>query len=92
MEKGLVHAAHVDDVFWQVQAIFRANEALAVDGGTLQDWLGHLYVDSVAIALRRQAGVEAAMRLIDEELGQAMRQCGVTRLADITRASLRPLA
>ena len=75
VEKGLVHAAHVDDVFWQVQAIFRANEALAVDGGTLQDWLGRLYVDSVTIALRRQAdqrkGVVSLWRLLEMMKGAA---------------------
>jgi 4-hydroxymandelate oxidase len=38
-----------------------------------------------------QAGVEAAMRLIDEELTQAMRQCGVTRVADIGMGNLRAL-
>jgi 4-hydroxymandelate oxidase len=38
-----------------------------------------------------QPGVEAAMRLLDEELTQAMRQCGVTRIADITRARVRAL-
>ncbi len=39
-----------------------------------------------------QAGVEAAMRLLDEELTQSMRQCGVTRLGDITGARIRPLS
>jgi 4-hydroxymandelate oxidase len=39
-----------------------------------------------------QAGVEAAMRLIDEELDQAMRETGVARLADIKRANLQRLA
>ncbi len=38
-----------------------------------------------------QAGVEAAMRLLDEELTQSMRQCGVTSLAGITRARIRAL-
>lgn len=38
-----------------------------------------------------QAGVETAMRLIDEELAQAMRQCGAAHIADITRAKVRPL-
>jgi hypothetical protein len=62
-------------VFWQVQAILRANEALAVDGGTLQDWLGRLYVDAVTIALRRQAdqrkGVVSLWRLLEMMKGAA---------------------
>jgi 4-hydroxymandelate oxidase len=37
-------------------------------------------------------GVEAAMRLIDDELAASMRQTGVARLADISKASLQRLA
>ena len=39
-----------------------------------------------------QEGVEAAMRLIDDELAAAMRQTGIARLADISKASLQRLA
>lgn len=38
-----------------------------------------------------QPGVETAMRLIDEELTQSMRQCGVTRIADIGMGNVRKL-
>jgi 4-hydroxymandelate oxidase len=38
-----------------------------------------------------QEGVETAMRLIDEELVQAMRQCGMTRIGDLNPANLRAL-
>jgi (S)-2-hydroxy-acid oxidase len=37
-------------------------------------------------------GVEAAMRLLDEELAATMRQCGVTKIADIKQASLTKLS
>ena len=36
--------------------------------------------------------VEVAMRLVDDELSAAMRQTGVARLADISKASLQHLA
>ena len=39
-----------------------------------------------------QEGVETAMRLIDDELAATMRQTGVARLADISKASLQRLA
>ena len=39
-----------------------------------------------------QAGVEAAMGLIDQELSEAMRQTGVARLTDIGKANIQRLA
>jgi (S)-2-hydroxy-acid oxidase len=38
-----------------------------------------------------EAGAQTAMRLIDEELAQAMRQCGAANLHAITPASIRAL-
>jgi hypothetical protein len=68
VELELVKTAHLDNVFWQVQAIIRDNEALA-GGGIFQEWIGRRYVDSVTIALRRQADqrpdVESLWRLLE---------------------------
>ena len=52
VETQVVHIAHLDDIFWQVQAIIRDNPALA-SGGAFHEWLGHCYVDSVTAGIRR---------------------------------------
>lgn len=44
--------AHVDDVFWQIQAIIRANDTIN-KAGVFQDWLGYTYVQTVTTSLRR---------------------------------------
>jgi len=54
VESQLVHVAHLDDIFWQVQAIIRDNPVLA-SGGPFQEWIGQCYVDSVTAGLRRLA-------------------------------------
>lgn len=50
----LVHIAHMDDVFWQVQAIIRENPTIA-SGGTFQDWIAQCYADSATAGVRRLA-------------------------------------
>src|SRR5712692_9110811 len=44
--------AHLDDVFWQVQAIL-AGVGDVKDGNVFQTWIVQRYSDSVAIRLRR---------------------------------------
>ncbi len=48
----LVAAAHVDDVFWQIQAIIDSNAEIN-EADVFQDWIAITYVDSIAIRLRR---------------------------------------
>lgn len=48
----LVEAAHIDDVFWQVQAIIRDNPAIN-KGDAFQQWIASTYVDSISSRLRR---------------------------------------
>ena len=50
----LVHTAHMDDIFWQVQAIIRENPAIA-SGGPFQKWIAQCYADSVTAGARRLA-------------------------------------
>lgn len=67
-DNQLVHMAHVDNVFWQIHAIIRANPALA-SGGTFQDWIAGCYVDSVTSGLRRlsdeRKGVISLWRVLE---------------------------
>jgi len=48
----LNHLAHVDNVFWQVQAIIAADAALNV-GDVFQQWIGTTYVSTIVTGLRR---------------------------------------
>ncbi len=50
----IVHLTHIDDVFWQVQAVIRENNEIKV-GGVFQGWIAHCYVDAVTAGLRRLA-------------------------------------
>ena len=50
----LTNAAHIDDVFWQLQAIFDKNPEINT-GDIFQIWLVDTYVDSITIRLRRLA-------------------------------------
>ena len=91
------------DVLPEIVKAVGRKAPVIVDGGIRRgtDAFKALALGATAVGIGRpyiwglgafgQAGVETAMRLIDEELAQAMRQCGITRLADITRASLRPV-
>ena len=91
------------DVLPEVVAAVGGKAPVIVDGGIRRgtDVFKALALGATAVGIGRpyiwglgafgQAGVESAMRLIDEELRQAMRQCGVARLADLRRGSLRPL-
>lgn len=92
------------DALPEVVAAVGGKVPVIVDGGIRRgtDVFKALALGATAVGIGRpyiwglgafgQSGVEAAMRLIDEELVQAMRQCGVTRLADIRRTSLQRLA
>ncbi len=50
----LTNAAHIDNVFWQIQAIFENNPEINT-GGIFQEWLVDTYVDSITVRLRRLA-------------------------------------
>ncbi len=92
------------DVLPEVVKAVGGKAPVIVDGGIRRgtDVFKALALGATAVGIGRpyiwglgafgQAGVEAAMRLIDEELTQAMRQCGVTRLADLRAANLRRLS
>jgi len=91
------------DVLPEVVAAVGGKAPVIVDGGIRRgpDVFKALALGATAVGIGRpyiwglgafgQPGVEAAMRLIDEELAQSMRQCGVARVADIRRTSLIPL-
>jgi hypothetical protein len=51
----LTFAAHIDDVYWQVNAIIQANPEINRPNVFL-DWLVFTYVDSIIVRLRRLAG------------------------------------
>jgi hypothetical protein len=61
--------AHIDDVFWQVQAIIAANPAINRTE-VFYDWLGDTYVDSAVIRIRRlldkQRSVISLWRLLEQ--------------------------
>ena len=92
------------DVLPEVVAAVGGKAPVIIDGGIRRgsDVFKALALGANAVAIGRpyiwglgafgQDGVEAAMRLIDDELIQTMRQVGVTRLADIGRANLHRLA
>ena len=92
------------DVLPEVVKAVGGKAPVIVDGGIRRgtDVFKALALGATAVGIGRpyiwglgafgQAGVEAAMRLIDEELTQAMRQCGVTPLADLQAANLRRLS
>jgi hypothetical protein len=50
----LTDAAHVDNVFWQIQAIIKNNPSIDFSD-VFQDWLAITYIDSIAVRLRRLA-------------------------------------
>lgn len=65
----LFDLAHIDDVFWQVQAIICENPDIKT-GGVFQSWLERRYVDSVSVGLRRLAdkrrNVVSLWRVLEE--------------------------
>lgn len=91
------------DVLPEVVAAVGGKAPVIVDGGIRRgtDVFKALALGATAVGIGRpyiwglgafgEEGVRAAMRLIDEELTQAMQQAGVTRLADIRRTSLQRL-
>ena len=48
----VIHIAHMDDVFWQIQAVIQSNPAIDRPG-IIQDWIARAYSDSVLAGLRR---------------------------------------
>lgn len=54
VENEIYRMAHLDNVFWQVQAVLKENPQ-ACQEGVLNDWMGNCYADSAAMALRRLA-------------------------------------
>src|SRR2546428_3694473 len=65
----LNHLAHVDDVFWQVQAIIAANPDVNV-GDVFQHWIGTCYVSTIVTGLRRivdkRSGALSLLKLLDQ--------------------------
>jgi isopentenyl diphosphate isomerase/L-lactate dehydrogenase-like FMN-dependent dehydrogenase len=90
------------DVLPEVAAAVRGRIPVIIDGGFRRgtDVFKALALGASAVAVGRpymwglgafgEEGVAAALRLIDEELVATMRQAGVTRLSQITQASLSP--
>ncbi len=60
---------HIDDVFWQVQAIIRSNDAINRDD-VFQEWISTTYVDSLVVRLRRLGDADrrsvSVYRLLEE--------------------------
>ncbi len=65
----ITHLAHVDDVFWQVQAIVGANPSIN-KGDIFQEWLGTTYVSTLSVGLRRLVdrtkGTVSLVRVLDD--------------------------
>jgi 4-hydroxymandelate oxidase len=92
------------DVLPEVVAAVGARVPVIIDGGIRRgsDVFKALALGATAVGIGRpyiwglgafgQEGVEAAMRLIDEELAQAMQQAGTARLDDISRATVLRLS
>ena len=63
--------AHIDGIFWQVQAIIATN-SLINESDAFQKWLGDTYVDSVVTRIRRLADndqrVVSLWRLLEVEV------------------------
>src|SRR5262245_51200075 len=55
LRNAVSYLAHVDDVYWQVQAVLGANEALRRDARVFQEWMTNCYAESIAVGLRRLA-------------------------------------
>jgi hypothetical protein len=69
----------MDDVFWQVNAVIRANEELA-KGGIFQRWITRRYVESVAIGVRRMVGEANGALCIPKLLNMIIKErTGFTR-------------
>jgi (S)-2-hydroxy-acid oxidase len=91
------------DVLPEVVKAVGGKAPVIVDGGIRRgsDVFKALALGATAVGIGRpyiwglgafgQPGVEAAMRLIDEELTQSLRQCGLTRIADIGMGNVRAL-
>lgn len=87
----------------EVVAAVGGKAPIIVDGGIRRgtDVFKAIALGADAVAIGRpyiwglgafgEEGVAAAMRLIDDELLEAMRQCGVTRLADLGKANIQHL-
>lgn len=69
IEGEILQLAHVDDVFWQVQAIIQANPAIP-DSEVAAEWFGRMYVSTVSAGLRRLVdrtkGSVSLTRLLDD--------------------------
>jgi (S)-2-hydroxy-acid oxidase len=91
------------EVLPEVAAAVRGRVPIIIDGGVRRgsDVFKALALGATMVGIGRpyiwglgafgQSGVEAVMRLIDEELVQTMRQAGVKRLADIAPSAVQRL-
>ncbi len=91
------------DVLPEIVAAVKKRIPVLIDGGFRRgtDVFKALALGASAVCIGRpyiwglgafgEEGVAAALRLIDEELAATMRQAGVTKVADITRAGLTKL-
>lgn len=88
------------DVLPEIAKAVRGRMPILIDGGFRRgtDVFKALALGATAVCIGRpycwglgafgEGGVSAALRLIDEELISTMRQCGVTRVAEISAKSL----
>lgn len=50
----VTHLAHLDDVFWQLQAIMRENQRLREEGDSIfVEWMVSTYVPTMLVGIRR---------------------------------------
>lgn len=64
LQQSVNHLAHIDDVFWQMQAILKANTEFKEDGAVFQNWMAFCYADSMAIGLRRLVDTDSRTQSI----------------------------
>ena len=88
------------DVLPEIAAVVRGRVPILIDGGIRRgsDAFKALALGASMVCVGRpyawglgafgEDGVATALRLLDEELVQTMRQCGVTSIAGITKGSL----
>lgn len=66
--------AEIDDIFWQTQAVIRANPNLS-DGGAFQDWIASCYVATVTAGIRRVCDNGKGVLSLSKVLGALSKNC-----------------
>ena len=69
ISSDLMHLAHLDDVFWQVQAVVDQSQVAQRDG-TFIKWMGDCYTHAIVTGVRRLVdrtkGTDSLFRLLEE--------------------------